>query len=94
MALELALENQLLSHTEVFVDEKRDQQRAVLEVGLGVGWEWLSVNWLGESRSRNRKTALRKIWRVEVCEVKNRRCPIKTGKVGPPQMYGQLARPA
>lgn len=56
MALELALENQLLSHTEVFVDVLKDQQRAVLDVGMGVGWVWLSVNWLGDSRSRNRKT--------------------------------------
>lgn len=23
---------------------------------MGVGWVWLSVNWLGDSRSRNRKT--------------------------------------
>lgn len=47
VALEGALENKLLSHTECFVDRKTDQQRRVgLKIRMGVGGRWV---WLRSS---------------------------------------------
>lgn len=57
MALEGALENELLSHTECFVDRKTDQQRRVgLKIRMGVGGRLGMVevfNWLADFQSRN-----------------------------------------
>lgn len=85
MALEGTLENELLSHTECFVDRKTDQQRRVgLKIRMGVGGSWV---WMRSSIGLQiSKVATApdnpQILELEVCEVKNRGRRIREGRWG------------